>query len=287
MFSSVDVVRLIIIRKYLKGDRMNRTIRNVNDFLKQIKDTPEIFCIIHYSCESLNDENEGMSPRITSIAVLDYVTTQTVSFSIHSIAEKLGISKEEVPLQLDDIEKQLLNDFYSYLNKIPTKLFIHWNMRNAHFGFEHLEHRYTVLFKEKHAPVEIEVHKRINLSSMLCSKYGESYSPHPKLENLMKMNNINKQVSKNFLTGKQEVEAFNNREYVKMHSSTLSKVEFYRRVIQNVLSKKLKTDSKRWEIYLERLYESIWVKLITLIATFLALALGVKDLFHWVSALNF
>lgn len=28
--------------------------------------------IIHYSCENLNDNNQGYSPRITSIAVFHY-----------------------------------------------------------------------------------------------------------------------------------------------------------------------------------------------------------------------
>ncbi len=55
-------------------------INNSRDFIKEIKLHPENFYIIHYSCQSLYDDNEALSPRITSIAITHYSTEQTVSF---------------------------------------------------------------------------------------------------------------------------------------------------------------------------------------------------------------
>ena len=46
--------------------------------------------VIHYSCESFYDPPEGRSPRITSIALRKLDSAQTVSFSIHKVAEIKG-----------------------------------------------------------------------------------------------------------------------------------------------------------------------------------------------------
>jgi hypothetical protein len=46
------------------------SIPNSKDFIKAIKKNPENFYLIHYSCQSLNDDNDALSPRITSIAEL-------------------------------------------------------------------------------------------------------------------------------------------------------------------------------------------------------------------------
>jgi hypothetical protein len=37
---------------------------------KKISKNPERYYIIHYSCQSLYDDNEGLSPRIASIVVM-------------------------------------------------------------------------------------------------------------------------------------------------------------------------------------------------------------------------
>ena len=44
--------------------------------------------VVHYSCESFYDRVEGRSPRITSIALRKLNSAQTVSFSIHQVAER-------------------------------------------------------------------------------------------------------------------------------------------------------------------------------------------------------
>jgi len=90
-------------------------INNSSEFLSALKKHPDNFYIIHYSCQSLYDENDqGLSPRITSIAVTHYATEQTVSFSTHAIAEELRIPRQEVrdrfgsPLTLRRPERPLI-----------------------------------------------------------------------------------------------------------------------------------------------------------------------------------
>jgi hypothetical protein len=51
--------------------------------------------VIHYFCESFYDRPNGASPRITSIAVRKLDTGQTLSFSIHQVAEREGIAFDD------------------------------------------------------------------------------------------------------------------------------------------------------------------------------------------------
>ena len=114
------------------------TIYDSSAFIKDIKRNPENYYLIHYSCQSLYDDNEALSPRITSIAINHYATEQTVSFSTHSIAEELHIPRESVRDRFDEVERKLLTDFYAFIRDRRDKYWIHWNMRNLTYGFEHL-----------------------------------------------------------------------------------------------------------------------------------------------------
>lgn len=231
------------------------------EFFQELRKHADKFYIIHYSCESLYDENEALSPRITSIAVTHYLSEQTISCSTHAIAEELHIPREQIPDRLDEIEKALLKKFYDFVRERRDKYWVHWNMRNLTFGFEHLEHRYRVLgcFDASVIPVE----RRINLNDMLADYYGYKYAPHPKMLKLMEMNGG---VHRHFLDGKQEVEAFKAQEYIKMHNSTLSKVGFYHLVMRRVLRGKLKTAISSVGAFVDRLFETRTAKAIGLVS---------------------
>jgi hypothetical protein len=83
---------------------------DARSFFKAIRRNPAQYFIIHYSCEMLFDEDlEGHSPRITSIVVMHYSTSQTQSFAFHLSADLLNIRKGEVDNHLDDIEMDLLS----------------------------------------------------------------------------------------------------------------------------------------------------------------------------------
>ena len=60
--------------------------------LDEIQAKRDIALIIHYSCESFYDLPDGRTPRITSIAIRNFSTGQTVSFSIHKCAEQKGVA---------------------------------------------------------------------------------------------------------------------------------------------------------------------------------------------------
>ncbi|MCH8501544.1 MAG: hypothetical protein LAT77_06495 [Aliidiomarina sp.] len=235
------------------------TISTYKEFISGVKRHPENFYIIHYSCQSLNDENEGLSPRITSIAVQHLSTDQTVSFSMHAVAEELRVPKDDVKSRMDEVETVLLREFNEFIRDRRDKYWIHWNMRNLTYGFEHLQHRYRVLTGTELAAIPVE--RRINLSDMLRLRYGSGYVPHPQLINLMEINGGR---HRHFLTGAEEVEAFSAGDYMRMHGSTLCKTGFYRRVINKLISGKLKTKSNSIGVLVDRLLESRIAKVIAL-----------------------
>ncbi|MDQ0315708.1 hypothetical protein [Amorphus orientalis] len=248
-------------------------INNSSEFISQIRRNPENFYIIHYSCQSLYDDNDGLPPRITSIAISHFATEQAVSFSTHSIAEELHISRENVRDEFDNIEKKLLIDFYEFVRNRRDKYWVHWNMRNLTYGFEHLEHRYRVLGSDN-APV-IPVERRINLNDLLSDRYGSEYAPHPKLTSLM---DLNGGIHRHALTGKEEVEVFEKNEFIKMHNSTLAKVGFFHLVIKKLIHGKLRTAARSFGVKLDRLFESRLAKMVGLIATTLTIIAVIRQI---------
>jgi hypothetical protein len=257
------------------------SIYDSSQFIREVKRHPENFYIIHYSCQSLNDDNEALSPRITSIAITHYATEQTVSFSTHSIAEELHIPRDEVQQRFDEVELKLLRDFYSFVRDRRDKYWVHWNMRNLAYGFEHLEHRYRVLGGND-APV-IPVERRLNLNDLLADRFGGGYAPHPKLKSLMELNGG---IHRHFLTGAEEVQAFQNNEFIRMHNSTLAKVGFFYSVIRKLISGKLRTASRGIGVTLDKIFESRAAKAIGLVATALTIGVGAWQVYLWLSALD-
>lgn len=188
------------------------------DILNEIDKNREISYIIHYSCGSFTESETGYSPRITSIAIYNIKSGQTTSFSIHQIAEIKGISFENIETNYDSLEKEMLKDYFDYLNSHQTCKWIHWNMRNSNYGFKVIEHRFKVLGGN---PVYLDDANKIDLAKSFNEIYGDKYISHPKMENIIRKNGIS---MKDYMTGKEEAEAFKNKEFVKLHQSTLRKV---------------------------------------------------------------
>ncbi len=254
------------------------SISNGGQFIRKLKEVPEYFYIIHYSCQSLYDDNEGLSPRITSIAVSHFATGQTVSFSTHAVAESLGIERNSVRERFDDIELELLSDFYEFVRDRRDRYWIHWNMRNLTYGFEHLEHRFLTLGGNN--PLAIPVERRINLNDMIKDRYGDSYVPNPKMQSLMELNGG---LHRNYLTGLQEVEAFNNCEFIRMHSSTLSKVEFFGDATRAMIGGKLQTKSKDWGVKLDKLFESRFAKIVGFLGALFTVLVVLWQVAEWLA----
>lgn len=207
--------------------------------LKELFANPEKVSVIHYSCESFYDLPDGRSPRITSIAIRKLDNAQTESFSIHQIAEirGTGLSGDEIEPHYNKYEKAMLDAYFGFLKINSERKFIHWNMRDQNYGFRAIEHRYRVLGGD---PYIIQDDRKIDLSRLLIDLYGVNYVGHPRIENLAQKNKIE---ALDFMTGKQEADAFKNGRYVDLHRSTLRKVDVFCSFAQRAFDKSLKTNS--------------------------------------------
>lgn len=205
--------------------------------LEEISSKEEHVLIIHYSCESFYDRPEGQTPRVTSIAVRNYASGQTSSFSIHKIAELKSVAFGDIDTEYDRLEKEMLKEFYQFMSQHKTYDWIHWNMRDINYGFPALEHRFKVL---KGKPEELDESRKFDLARALVAIFGNKYIGHPRLVKLMEMNHI---TARDLLDGPGEAEAFETKEFVKLHQSTLRKVDVLANILSRLIDGSLKTNA--------------------------------------------
>lgn len=257
----------ILLRKKFKVT-MNKT----HEIIKKLYQKQEKIYFIHYSCQNLSDDNEGYSPRITSIAVLHMQSDQMYSFSMHLIAEELNIPRDKIFDNYDEIEKLMLGRFFKFaMERDKKSIWIHWNMTNINFGFEALEHRYRVLTGNE--PFHITEIDRYNLSKLIQKKHGKNYAKNPKMLNLMMLNGGR---DRNFLCGEEEVRAYKAKEFIKLHNSTMCKVYFFKSTFEKLIHKKLHTDTNAIKYKINELYQNPIVQIagiVGIIGTLVSLVL--------------
>ena len=236
--------------------------------------------LIHYSCESFYNRPEGRTPRVTSIAIRSYLSGQTSSFSIHKIAELKGVKYNDIQNNYDDLEKEMLSEFFEFIKTHKTHDWIHWNMRDINYGFAAIEHRLKVLGGN---PEKIEESKKFDLARALVALYGVGYIGHPRLEKIMEKNKI---TNMNFLSGKEESDAFESKDYVKLHQSTLRKVDVLANILGRTIDGNLQTNAKWSEIYgfrpkaIGELIKEHWVfSLLGFIGLIIGIVASVKSFF--------
>jgi hypothetical protein len=216
------------------------------DMLQELfKDKVKCY-IIHYSCESFVT-NHGRTPRVTSIRIRNLKTAQTKSFSIHLQAQLSEIDFDNLnDTEYDSLEKEMLNEFSALVKLYSAHKWIHWNMRDSNYGFEAINNRIRILGGQT---FEIADDFKYDFPIILGNIYTYGYEknqPKGRLLNLSERNNITTQ---NALTGKDEAIAFDNKEYLKLHMSTLKKVDIIASIIHRVENDELKVSAKRKYIY--------------------------------------
>jgi hypothetical protein len=140
--------------------------------------------------------------------------------------------------QYDDLEREMLAQFYEFVRSHSGSNWIHWNMRDINHGFLALNHRYEVLGGKASTIPESSL---FDLASKLIDIYGGGYASHPRMERLMEINHIS---GMDALSGKDEARAFEAKEYVKLHQSTLRKVDVIHTISEREWDGTLRTNAK-------------------------------------------
>lgn len=246
--------------------------KNALSELKKIDSNRINYVIIHYTCEDFK-----IGQTISSIAVRQFNDGQTESFSIDKTAQVLRIDPTDIKENIENIEKRMLQDFYSYVNQHRSKNWIHWNMSSDNFGFKALEHRYKVLDGE---PIIIEDSKKINLSHLFIELYDKGYAKHPRLENLMSMNfmnpldmfpGFNKETDVT-----DEIDLLHQERYKEIQISCLRKVDVFANLLNLSIDNKLIVKTPKLKVYgntikgkAAALNERFWFKPLTYLLTLL------------------
>ena len=92
---------------------------------------------------------------------------------------------------------------------------------------------------------------------------------------------LNGGVHRHFLSGEEEVRAFQNNEFIRMHNSTLAKVGFFFHVIRALVNGKLNTASRGWGVLLDKIFESRIAKTVGLLGTAITIAVGLWQTGLW------
>ena len=217
-----------------KIERRKKALKQVDELSKKGSHV----LMVNYSCESFYDRKDGRTPRITSIAVRNFSSGQTQSFSIHKLAELSGCPPEDIETRYDELERNTLEEFFKYLEAHLEYDWVHWNMRDINYGFHALEHRFKVLKGGQVA--RLDESRKHDLSRLIIDAYGPKYIGHPRLKTLMERNNIK---PKDFLDGRAEAKAFEDKEFVRLHQSTLRKADILANIFGRFNDGTLKTDA--------------------------------------------
>jgi hypothetical protein len=214
--------------------------KKIKSELDRIYDDAKHALVIHYSCESFYDIKDGRTPRVTTIAIRNLDSAQTESFSIHKIAERNKVDIKDIPTIYDALEKEMLSDFFDFIRCHQLFHFIHWNMRDGNYGFSAIEHRFQVLGGE---PIRVPDDKKFDLARSLPLLYGRNYVGHGDSGKFLSLVELNDLTRKEALSGREEAQAFENAEYIKLHQSTLRKVDCISRIVERTVDGSLRTES--------------------------------------------
>ncbi|QIM65357.1 hypothetical protein [Frederiksenia canicola] len=234
-------------------DRLKSRRRN-RELMDTIYSNKSNNYVVHYSCESFYDEeyNTFKSGRITSIGLRNLEDAQTHYWSIWLSAEVKN-KEDQIDEYLDELEKDVLDSYFNFIRINSRAHYIHWNMRDINYGFQALEHRYKVLGGE---PVIITDDRKFDLARVLVSLYGRNYASHEYTKNgkeykgrmmvLAAMNNV---AVKDAMEGRDEANAFKEKNYKALHMSTLRKLDMLANFFDRAHANKLKNNGTFREKY--------------------------------------
>lgn len=186
--------------------------------LSRIMANKDSLCIIHYACTDVTKT----PVKIPCIVVGDYATRNTQTFSI---------------LDEND-EKNVLQNFYRYIQDSPNKICIGWNFKDVIYGLPVIARRYRELFATL---PDIIIEDIIDLDDTIEEIHGKRYVDHGakgKMFNLFELNAIS---TLNFLKGIDEAKYCEQDNIRPVEISTNVKVRGILDVLDLLIEDRLKT----------------------------------------------
>ncbi|MBX3484447.1 hypothetical protein [Phenylobacterium sp.] len=193
--------------------------------------------VVHYACEGF-DRPDG---RIAAIAVRNLGNGASTLFDVTSRLPSGMTPKSAPPAVLDRAELAMLEAFDLFLQGHPHHHWLHWNMRDATFGFDALHRRQRALGGTP-GPLPPPSF-RIDLASRMFDLYGDRYAAPPsRLETLAARNGLS---MANLIKGAEQGERVTRGDYRPVERSLLNRVDLLYSIAIKATEGTLKTDA-RW-----------------------------------------
>jgi len=222
-------------------EERNKALEVVSDLKRNINSV----IVIHYSCQSFYQQ--AVLPRVTAICVKNKFNGSSSTFSISLQGQIRGM--DVLNLTDDDfnsLEREMLDEFYAYVSAFRTHKWVHWNMRNATYGFDAIANRYRVLGG---IPVNIEQQFRYDLNNLMYGLYTKKFEDNQPNGHLLNLAHSNSITRTNALTGAGEADAFDEQQYQALSMSTIRKVEIITQILEYTVNGELKVKTPDIEIY--------------------------------------
>lgn len=211
----------------------------ISDYVKKKSD----YIFIHYARQNCFADAYEKGPRIIAIVAMNAESEQFVVFSLKKSAEKQGNDFFKLSeMEQDQIEHDMLCDFFEYVNDNKAKTWLHWNMKNNNFGFSAIEDRFRSL---KGDPIHFGESKLINISVLLKKKYGMNYAKDNmwngklmgKMYDIFILNNINDSY---ILDGEREIIEYILKNIIPIEQSVLGKLKAFKIIMEKTADNVLK-----------------------------------------------
>lgn len=223
-------------------------IKDISDYVRKKHN----YIFIHYARQNGFSDEYEKGPRIAVIATMAAENEQYKVFSLKKSADILGcdfflLTENEQ----DNIEFNMLNEFFEFVKQNKDKIWLHWNMRNNNFGFAAIEDRYKKLGskQQNYQQFHFEESKLINISVLLKKKYGSNFAKSVywngilsgKMYDIFTLNHIN---DLEILNGLQEIKEYILKNINCIEQSVQGKLKAYKIIMEKTADNALKTRSK-------------------------------------------
>ena len=183
---------------------------------------------VHYVCENLYTAKDHPA-AVSCIAFSPIGRGNATSFSLVDVPA--GTSPE-------DAEITVLSRYFEHVEQHVSTVFVHWNMRNADFGFAALESRYLHLTGQRAYRVPSD--RTYDLDELISNEFGSEFAPHPCLIGSAAMNGLRR---RHALAGADEAERFSSGDHGSIRRSTDEKVHWIATLAELFLVGGLKTSN--------------------------------------------
>lgn len=222
--------------------------------LKKITEDSSKVLFVHYSASNTYDDDDygNISPIITSIVIKSLDGQIDKQFAIHLEADKADIPKDQIQDSYRELELRILRLYNDFAKRHLDCYWIHWDMKNIHFGFEAIKHRYEKIFEDLNDYCEVPNPKKKNLRTILEGMYGDNFVSGSDTLKALMLCNSNDIEDGNYLSFDDESSQFGNKNFGAVIKSVDLKVDFIKKATKKLGSKKLVVSNRnRYAIFVD------------------------------------